>query len=110
MNVVYHEKAKQWREGYALMEEATERLQEVLGSSLDPVEAEWDGAEDKQGRMVYTLKLRDFAGEVQACFTPEELMRPNDRHFRAYRLLGKLLQVRDHQLGQQQREAAGQEE
>jgi hypothetical protein len=110
MNVIYHEKAKEWREGYPLMEEATERLEEIVARAVDPVEVEWDSEEDKQGRRVYTLKLRDFAGEVKDSFTREELMRVNERHGRVYRLIGELLRIRDHRLGDQLREGNGEED
>lgn len=107
MNVVYHEKAKQWGEGYALMKQATERLQKALVDSPDPVEAEWDGGEDEQGHSAYTLALRDFAGEVKASFTPQELMQPNELFFRVYGLLISLLRGRDRKLRQQMHETSG---
>ncbi len=110
MNVVYHDKAKQWGEGYPLMEEATEELQELLANSLDPVEAEWDREEDKQGHVVYTLKLRDFAGEVKDSFTPAELLDSNERGFRVNRLLRELLRVRSHKLLKQMREDSSTED
>jgi hypothetical protein len=94
MNIIYQDRAKQWREGYALLEQVTRRLEEVVGQSADPVTAEWDRAEDAQGHLVFTLRLSDWAGSVTGVFAPEELASSSHMRSRFYRLWGDLLQIR----------------
>ena len=96
MNIAYSDKAGQWREGNALLQQATTRLEEVLGQHADEVKAEWDRGEDAKGRIVYTLRLSDWTGSVSASFTPEELQSPSHVRIRLYHLWGELLQVRSH--------------
>jgi hypothetical protein len=109
MNVVYHEKAKQWQEAYDSMELATEGLREKVGDALDPVDVEWDWAEDERNGGLFKLKLRDFAGEVEERFTKEEMRRPKDVDERANSLLGKLLMIRSRKLRQEMRAARTEE-
>jgi hypothetical protein len=94
MNVRYSEKAKQSGEGYALLQQATNRLEEVLGPSADLVSAEWDRTQDQRGRTLYTLTVSDFTGEASASFTPEELQAPGRLRSRLLALWGDLLQAR----------------
>jgi hypothetical protein len=96
MNVTYSDKAKQWGEGYVLLQQATKRLEEVLGSSAGQVKAEWDRTEDAKRRIIYTLRLSDWTGSVSAAFTPDELQSPSLMRYRFVRLWGDLLQVRSH--------------
>jgi len=92
MKVTYSEKARQWGEGYQLVQNATKRLEEVLGQSADQVTAEWDRTKDPRGGVLYTLKLRDATDQVQASFTPDELKFAV--RFLLYRLWGDLLKIR----------------
>jgi hypothetical protein len=94
MKATYSEKARQWGEGLALLQQATARLEEILGPSADLVSAEWDRIEDERGRPLYTLAIRDFTGRVEARFAPEELAHPVHVRARLYRLWGDLLQLR----------------
>ncbi|HJT76798.1 MAG TPA: hypothetical protein VJ739_06310 [Gemmataceae bacterium] len=94
MTVTYTDKAKQWGEGYALLQEATDRLEEVLGESAGLVSAEWDRTQDARGRVLYRLRLSDFTGQVSATFTHEELQSPGHMRFRLLGLWGDLLQMR----------------
>jgi hypothetical protein len=94
MNVTYQNKAKQWGEGYALLQQATKRLEEVLGPSAELVSAEWTQGQDARGRIIYTLTLSDFTGQVSATFAPEELQSPNHLRIRLLDLCGDLLQAR----------------
>ncbi len=97
MKVEYSDKAKQWGEGFALLQQATKRLEEVVGPATAWVVAVWDRAEDARGRSVYTLRISDWEGAVSATFTPDELRsRTQDRYY-WHRLWGDLLQVRSHQ-------------
>src|SRR3954452_21327058 len=93
MNVTYHDTARQWGEGYVLLQHATKRLEEVLGPSAGEVSAEWDRSQDERGRLVYTLKLSGFAREVSATFTPDELRSPSHLRSRLLDLWGDLLQA-----------------
>ncbi len=94
MKVTYSEKARQWGEGYQLVQNATKRLEEILGPSADQVTAEWDRTEDALRHVQYTLALRDFTGEVQATFSPAELTFDDYVRARLFRLWGDLLQIR----------------
>ena len=98
MNVKYTDETKQPGEALGLLQQATQRLAEVLGSSAEVVNAEWDRGQDERGRPLYTLRLSDFTGAVSARFDPDELRSPNLRG-RFLGLWGDLLQIRsDHQV------------
>src|SRR5439155_11030490 len=94
MNIKYSDRVKQWAEGYPLVEQATNRLPEVLGKYAEVVIGEWDRAEDEKGRAVATLRLRDPNGEVVRKFTPDELRSPAQTAFGLYQLWGRLIQAR----------------
>lgn len=104
MNVAYSDRTKQTEEHSELLQQATEELKEILGSAQDSVRAHWDRVEDEQGRLLYSLKLSDFSGEVEATFAPEELRRGWHRDLRLARLCGKLLQIRSRKLMEALRE------
>src|SRR4051812_15049449 len=93
-SVTYSEKAKEEKEGHALLQKATARLEEVLGPSAGLVSAAWDRTQDERGRVLYTLRLSDFTGEVFAAFTPDELRSSAHLRSRLLDLWGDLLQVR----------------
>jgi hypothetical protein len=94
MTVTYTDKARQWGEGYVLLQQATKRLEEVLGESAGLVSAEWDRSQDTRRRILYTLKLSDFTGQVSANFAPDELESPSHMRFCLLGLWGDLLQKR----------------
>ena len=98
MNVTYSPKARQWGEGYALLQHAMQRLEEVAGPSGVSVSAEWDRGEDERRRTLYTLKIRDLTGEASATFTWDELESKKDMRGRLLHLWGDLLQDRSHKL------------
>ena len=92
-NVVYRENVTEGGEGRRLLEQATALLKEGVGDSWDQIHVEWDRGQDETGRGVYTLTLRDFAGEAETRFAPEELTHPNQMRFRLLQIWSKLLQV-----------------
>jgi hypothetical protein len=94
MNVTYADNIQHVGEVYKLIQQATRRLEEILGSSSGSVSAEWCGGADKQGRDLYRLTLKDFTGQVSTEFALEELGNPLHMHVRLYRLWGDLLQRR----------------
>src|SRR5438105_2796284 len=96
MDVIYSDAVKKSAESYALLRQITERLEEVIGKTAEPVKAEWDRGEDGQGRPLYTLRLSDWTGKVSASFAPEELQPSTHLRFRLYQLWGDLLQIRSH--------------
>ncbi len=96
MNVTYSDKARQWGEGYTLLQHATKRLEEVLGQSAGGVKAEWDRREDAQGRVVYNLRLSDWTGSVSEDFSPDELQSGSHMRVRLHQVWGELLQARSH--------------
>jgi hypothetical protein len=96
MKAIYDESLRQADELFMLAQQATRRLEEVLGRSGDPVTAEWGRTTDEQGRPVVTLRLSDWAGTVMARFSPAELTHADTLGARLHRLWGDLLQVRSH--------------
>src|SRR5260370_16646234 len=93
MNVIYHEKADDWGEGYALLQHASKVLEEVLGpTAAAHATAEWDRTEDTKGRLLYTLVIREFSGqEISAKFSWEELRSSSYMRVRLYQIWGDLL-------------------
>ena len=94
MNVAYSDRAKQAGECFELIQQATGKLKETLGSAQDSVRAQWERIEDEQGRSLYSLKISDFSGEVEATFAPDDLLRGTHMRFRLAQLWGSLLQIR----------------
>lgn len=94
MNVTYTDQTRQRGEEHALLQQATNRLEEILGPSAARVKAEWERREDARGRTLYTLHLSDWTGDVKADFSPDELKSANQLRYRLHRLWGDLLQVR----------------
>lgn len=94
MNVKYTTNAQQEGQGYTLIQQATRRLEEILGPSVASVSVEWDRVVDKTGRSLYRLTLKDFTGQASTEFTLEELRNPLHMHVRLYQLWGDLLQQR----------------
>jgi hypothetical protein len=98
MNVNYTDSVKDWREGFPLAQQATKRLEEVLGQSAKLVSAEWDRTEDEKGRALFLLRLKDFTGEVSRKLAPDDLRSSARTSFRMHQLWGNLLQVRNQRL------------
>ena len=97
MKVTYSDRAKQGGQGRVLLQQATKRLEEVLGPSGLWVKAEWDCTEDGRGKTICTLRVSDWEGEVVADFTPDELRVYGHDLYRWRRLWGDLLQIRSEQ-------------
>ncbi len=97
MQVTYSEKARESREGYALLQRATERLEEIVRRSLDPVTAEWDRTQD-DGEPLYTLRLADWSGSATVDFRPKDLGDSGRLDNRLYRVWDELLEIRSHKL------------
>jgi hypothetical protein len=105
MNVRYGDKVGQGGGGYHFLQEATKRLEEVLGPSTKRLEEAfgpssgevtiaWDRSADERGRPRYTLTLSDFTGRVSADFAPAEFASPGHLRYRLLDLWGDLLQRR----------------
>ncbi len=94
MNVTYQEKVKQGDDGIVRLQQATSRLEEILGPSAALVSAEWSQSQDTRGRTLYTLTLSDFTGRVSASFAPKELRSSHHLRLRLLDLWGDLLQAR----------------
>jgi len=110
MNVIFHDKAKQGEREFGLLEEATEKLRDVLKGAKFPVEAEWDRVDDARGRALYTLKLRDDLGEVERQFGPDEFKDTNQLNFRVYQTLSNLLRERTFKLIEERDKSNGEED
>jgi hypothetical protein len=96
MEISYSPKIKQWHQGYALLQNATTVLEDVLGTSATYVKGEWDSREDERGRVLITLKINDFTDEALASFAPDEFASMLHVRIRMHQLWGQLLQQRNH--------------
>ncbi len=94
MKVAYSPKARQRGDDLALLEQATNCLQEVVEPAAEQAWAEWDSAEDERGRHVYTLTLHDETREVRGRFSPSELGIPSYVRAALHRLWGGILKLR----------------
>ena len=94
MDVTYSDKVKQWRDQYPLVEDATKRLEEVVGPSSARVKAEWDREEDGLGTSSYRLRVSDGTESVTASFGSAELTIPRQLRMRLLDLWGDLLKAR----------------
>jgi hypothetical protein len=109
MEVHYSPEVRQWADGVKLVEQASSLLADILGpQSSQLVKAAWNRVQDRQGRTLYRLTIRDFTGEVSTDFSPDELQNPLHMRFRLYRLWGDLLEVRNNQEHQQVQIISGQ--
>lgn len=95
MKVIYSDKAQQGGEGNILLQEATKRLDEVIGPSADRVTAEWD-RKDENGHPLYTLRISDQTESATASLAPDELASPKHLRVRLYQLWDDVLQERSH--------------
>ena len=93
MNVEFDDSVKQWGEGYTLAQQATKRLESVLGPSASTVEAMWTRTEDDRGRVVLTQTRGPYRVCRQVC--PDELRSAAQTSFRMHRLWGDLLRDRN---------------
>ena len=99
MNVMYSNEAMQQDEGAALMERATQVLEEeVLGPKASSVHAEWDRVVDDQGQPRYILSLDDGTYKSQASLTLDQLRTPWQLRFRLRGLWSDLLQAQSEAL------------
>lgn len=98
MNARYSETTKQACAELPLLQEATARLEEVIGPSIfvDQLRAEWNQDRDPKGRTHYTLRLSVQEESVSASFTPRELRDRRELRYRLIRLWGDLLQLISH--------------
>ncbi len=96
-DVRYSETAKQG-EYYALLREASARLEDAVGASSASATAEWGQTRDDQGRTLCTLRVSDWKGSAEAAFTPDELRQPTHLRFRLLQLWGEVLQTWHHRL------------
>lgn len=91
MKTTYSERIPQRKEDYRLIQEYTNQLEEILGSSSDNVHVQWDNQQDEMNQPVYLLSLQFGEWEVSGRFTPDELRSHHHVMFRLYRLWGDLL-------------------
>src|SRR5260370_20371773 len=99
MNVTYNNEAKQQDDGAALMERATQVLEdEVLGKKASQVQAEWDRVADDKGQPRYILSLSDGTNKSQGSFDPDELRTPYKLRFRLSRLWDDVLRAQSEAL------------
>jgi hypothetical protein len=94
MKVTYSEKTKQPAASYSLLQQATGKLEEVVGRHSVTANADWDLTEDAKGRPLYTLRVSDGSDSAKTSFAPDELTPSYFLQIRLYRLWGELLQSR----------------
>jgi hypothetical protein len=95
MNINYTDRVKKWDEGFPLVQQATNRLQEILGEDAGLVTGEWDRTEDEKGRTLLTLRLKDATGEVVGKIELDELRSRAETSFRLHSLWGDLLHAQN---------------
>src|SRR5438105_3413816 len=96
MDVQYSPEIRNSAEAFALVEQASALLKDILGAhASQPIKAAWSCVRDQQGRVLYRLVLRDSVGEASTDFALDELRIPLHVRFRMSRLWGDLLQVRN---------------
>ena len=93
MNVTYQDQAKQGAEECTLLQQATQRLEEVIGQTVTEVSAQWSQGQDKHGRRIYTLTLSDAAQQMSATFSLDELRSPRQLRSRLLDLWGDFLRA-----------------
>ncbi len=96
MNVTFSNETRKSDASFNLLRNATRVVEEAIGDST--TDAVWDRAPDDHGSPKYTLRISDGNESADDHFTPEELESTLRMQIRAYRLLGKLLQVRSNKI------------
>lgn len=81
-----------------LVQASNEELSSYLVDSHVGVRAEWSLASDGNGKKTIRLSLEDFAGRVEAGFSPEELQNPQSRSTRLNKIWRDLLRIRTNKL------------
>jgi hypothetical protein len=95
MDVQYSPETRQSADVLKLLEQASARLADVVGPpSSQLVKADWTRVQDRQGRTVYRLTIRDGTDEVSTDFDVDELQNSLHMRFRLPRLWGDLLKIR----------------
>ncbi len=98
MNVIYDDKTKAPGEGFKLLQQTTNQLQEFMGSYAQAATVEWDRVGDDNGQSLFKIKLRNPSGEVSTSFDLEELRRPTRVRIDLLHMFGELLKIESHQL------------
>ena len=93
MKITYSEKVKQAGADYALLQRATDYLNQFVGPSAGLESAVWDRVDDERGGTRYTLKLTGFSKEVSDTYYPDELATESHMRFRLLHHWGNLLQA-----------------
>lgn len=97
MNIIYTDKAKQ-----VLGEAELARTRAITTDTLSEypylVEASWDASEDSQGRVIYTIQLKDQESSAKGNLGQDELQWKPFIRFRLHRLVDDLLRDRYNRL------------
>ncbi len=93
MNVTYQDQTKQRSEEYALLQQASECLKEVIGQTITEVSARWEQGQDERGRKTYTLTLSNAAQQMSATLATDELRSLRHLRSRLLDLWGDFLQA-----------------
>jgi hypothetical protein len=96
MDISYSPEVRQQADAMVFLQKASALLEDTLGpQSSQLVKGEWSCLQDRKGRTLYRLTIRDFTGEASTDFSTDELQNLLHMKFRLYRLWGDLLQVRN---------------
>ena len=93
MQVTYSDKARQEGEDFKLLQQASNRLEEILGKAAPRVGAEWDRRDEPMGRHRYTLRITDNSFSSSMEFDRNELQIPDEYQFRLYDLWDNILKA-----------------
>lgn len=93
MKIIYSEALRQSSDLFALAQQATRVLEEVVGRSFLPIVAEWDRIADSQDRPLIVLRLSDGTEKVMAHLAPTELTDAENLDIRLSRLWDELLEA-----------------
>ena len=80
------------------LEQATETLRDIIGSTAELAEVTWEIIQDGRGQSLYRLTIRDGDEVVSDSIAPGEFQSPDKLWWRLYRLWGAVLRDRSHKL------------
>jgi len=73
---------------------ASKILEDVVAKSRAPIQAQWDTTADDKNREFIELKMKDWSGEVEGFFAPQDLKLIDELYWRFSKLYGDLLRIR----------------
>jgi len=78
------------------VENAMHVLEQAVGDSSRLLRVQWEKTTDDKNRPLVRVRLKDWTGEVEGYFAPQDLTSDDTLRGRFYKLYGDLLQIRSH--------------